>query len=99
VRFLDAGAVGALGPAGAVQAITDALRGGLDPATDPPRATLGLSRGQFLLMPSEVPTAAGVKIVTVAPDNPARGYLASRPPTCCSTPTPSRCARCSTAPR
>jgi ornithine cyclodeaminase len=73
VRFLDAGAVGALGPVGAVQAITDALRGGLDPATDPPRATLGLSRGQFLLMPSEVPTAAGVKIVTVAPDNPARG--------------------------
>jgi ornithine cyclodeaminase/alanine dehydrogenase-like protein (mu-crystallin family) len=72
VRFLDADAVAALGPAGAVQAITDALRGGLDPAGDPPRAAVGLSHGQFLLMPSEGPTAAGVKIATVAPDNPAR---------------------------
>jgi ornithine cyclodeaminase/alanine dehydrogenase-like protein (mu-crystallin family) len=73
VRSLDAAAVAALGPAGAVRAITDALRGGLDPATDPPRAAVGLSHGQFLLMPSEVPAAAGVKVVTVAPDNPARG--------------------------
>jgi ornithine cyclodeaminase/alanine dehydrogenase-like protein (mu-crystallin family) len=73
VRFLDAQAVGALGPAGAVRAITDVLRGGLDPAADPPRAGVGLSHGQFLLMPSEAPTAAGVKVVTVAPDNPARG--------------------------
>jgi ornithine cyclodeaminase/alanine dehydrogenase-like protein (mu-crystallin family) len=73
VRSLDAAAVAALGPAGAVRAITDALRGGLDPATDPPRAAVGLSQGQFLLMPSEVPAAAGVKVVTVAPDNPARG--------------------------
>ena len=73
VRSLDAAAVAALGPAGAVRAITDALRGGLDPATDPPRSAVGLSHGQFLLMPSEVPAAAGVKVVTVAPDNPARG--------------------------
>jgi ornithine cyclodeaminase len=73
VKFLDADAVGALGPAGAVRAITDALRGGLDPATDPPRAAVGLSHGQFLLMPSEASAAAGVKVVTVAPDNPARG--------------------------
>jgi ornithine cyclodeaminase len=73
VRFLDADAVAALGPAGAIRAVTDALRGGLDPATDPPRAAVGLSHGQFLLMPSEAPAAAGVKVVTVAPDNPARG--------------------------
>jgi ornithine cyclodeaminase/alanine dehydrogenase-like protein (mu-crystallin family) len=73
VRFLDADAVHALGPAAAVGAISDALRGELDPATDPPRASVGLSHGQFLLMPSEAPAAAGVKVVTVAPDNPSRG--------------------------
>ncbi|MGY1760471.1 ornithine cyclodeaminase family protein [Geodermatophilus sp. SYSU D00779] len=73
MRFLDAAAVAALGPAGAVRAITDALRGGLDPATDTPRSAVGLAHGQFLLMPSEAPDAAGVKVVTVAPGNPARG--------------------------
>jgi ornithine cyclodeaminase/alanine dehydrogenase-like protein (mu-crystallin family) len=71
VRFLDAQAVAALGPAAAVAAITDALRGGLDPAADPPRVPVGLTHGQFLLMPSESSTSAGVKVVTVAPDNPA----------------------------
>ena len=73
MRFLDADAVGALGPAAAVRAIADALRGGLDPAADPPRVPVGLTQGQFLLMPSEAPAAAGVKVVTVAPDNPAHG--------------------------
>ncbi|MBM7805228.1 ornithine cyclodeaminase [Geodermatophilus bullaregiensis] len=70
---LDADAVAALGPAAAVRAIAEALRSGLDPAADPPRVPVGLAHGQFLLMPSEVPAAAGVKVVTVAPDNPARG--------------------------
>lgn len=73
MRFLDARAVAALGPAAAVQAITDALRGGLDPAADPTRVTTALTLGQFLIMPSETVTAAGVKIATVAPDNPAHG--------------------------
>ncbi|WP_448638241.1 ornithine cyclodeaminase family protein [Geodermatophilus sp. URMC 63] len=73
MRFLDADAVTALGPAAAVRAISDALRAGLDPAGDPPRTAVGLSRGQFLLMPSETPAAAGVKVATVAPGNPARG--------------------------
>jgi ornithine cyclodeaminase/alanine dehydrogenase-like protein (mu-crystallin family) len=73
VRFLDADAVAALGPAAAVRAVTDALRAGLDPAADPPRAAVGLSNGQFLLMPSETAAAAGVKVATVAPGNPARG--------------------------
>src|SRR4028119_310029 len=101
----------ARGPAAAGGAISDALRGELDPATDPPRASVGLSHGQFLLMPSEAPAlaggagraggrgrrpararawvalspgqclprpseapaVAGVKVVTVAPDNPSRG--------------------------
>jgi ornithine cyclodeaminase len=73
VRYLEAGAVSALGPAAAVRAITDALRAGLDPAADPARVSVGLSHGLFLLMPAEGPAAAGVKVVTVAPGNPARG--------------------------
>jgi ornithine cyclodeaminase/alanine dehydrogenase-like protein (mu-crystallin family) len=73
VRFLDADAVAALGPAVAVQAVIDALRGGLDPGADPGRTIVPLTHGQFLLMPSEAPTAAGVKVVTVAPGNAERG--------------------------
>ena len=73
MRVYDADAVAALGPGAAVQAVTDALRSGLDPAIDPPRIPVALTAGQFLLMPSETSTGAGVKVATVAPDNPARG--------------------------
>jgi ornithine cyclodeaminase/alanine dehydrogenase-like protein (mu-crystallin family) len=73
VRFLDAGAVAALGPAAAVQAITEALRSGVDPAADPARVSVDLAKGQFLLMPSQTSAVAGVKVVTVAPDNPSHG--------------------------
>ena len=72
MRFVDASGVAALGPAAAVQAITNALRGGLDPATDPARVSVDLTKGQLLLMPSQTPAAVGVKVVTVAPDNPNR---------------------------
>jgi ornithine cyclodeaminase len=73
--FLDAAAVhAACPPAAAVAAVEAALRGGLDPATDPPRLAVPVAHGQFLLMPSDASaTAAGVKVVTVAPGNPARG--------------------------
>ena len=73
MRFLDADAVAALGSAAAVQAITDALRGGLNPAADPHRVSVGLTEGEFLLMPSETLTDAGVKVVTIAPNNPIHG--------------------------
>jgi ornithine cyclodeaminase len=73
VRYLDAAAVASFGPAAAVAAIGAALRGGLDPAADPPRVPVGLAHGQFLLMPSETGATAGVKVATVAPGNPARG--------------------------
>jgi len=73
MRFLDAAAVAALGPARASQAIVEALRGGLDPSTDPARVTVPLAHGQFLLMPSEAEAAVGIKVVTIAPDNPDRG--------------------------
>ena len=72
MRYLDANAVAALGPAAAVRAIVAALLGGLDPSADPPRVPIALAHGQFLLMPSQTAGAAGVKVVTVAPDNPAR---------------------------
>lgn len=72
MRYLDARGVTSLGPAAAVRAIIDALHGGLDPATDPPRVSVDLTNGHFLLMPSQTRTAAGVKVVTVAPHNPAQ---------------------------
>lgn len=73
MRFVDADAVAALGPAAAVRAVTDALRGGLDPAEDPARIPVDLADGQLLLMPSQSASAAGVKVATVAPGNPTRG--------------------------
>ncbi|QCB92270.1 ornithine cyclodeaminase family protein [Cellulomonas shaoxiangyii] len=73
MRYLDADAVLSLGPAGAVAAVVDALRDGLDPAEDLARIPVGLEHGQLLLMPSQRPTAVGVKVATVAPDNPRRG--------------------------
>jgi ornithine cyclodeaminase len=73
MRVIDAETIAALGPAAAVRAITDALLGGLDPAADPARIGVGLEHGQFMLMPAEATTAAGVKVVTIAPDNPGRG--------------------------
>ena len=73
MRYLDADAVGALGYRAAIEAVRSALRDGLDPAADPPRTAVELAHGQFLLMPSEASDAAGVKVVTVAPENPASG--------------------------
>jgi ornithine cyclodeaminase/alanine dehydrogenase-like protein (mu-crystallin family) len=71
--FHDASAVAALSPAEAVDALEAALRGGLDPEADPPRQAVATGAGEVLIMPSTAPDAAGVKLVTVAPDNPERG--------------------------
>jgi ornithine cyclodeaminase/alanine dehydrogenase-like protein (mu-crystallin family) len=72
--YLDAATVRALlPPAGAVAAIEAALRAGLDPAADPPRGVVPTVPGQVLLMPSAGAGRAGVKVVTVAPGNPALG--------------------------
>lgn len=71
--WIDAEAVERLvPPSAAVAALRRAVEEGLDPAGDPARVAVPLTRGQFLLMPSEVPGAVGVKVLTVAPDNPAR---------------------------
>ncbi|HQU27223.1 MAG TPA: ornithine cyclodeaminase family protein [Acidimicrobiales bacterium] len=74
MRFIDATTLDdALGPLDAVTAVTAALRAGLDPAADPPRALVPTRHGHFLLMPAESGVAAGVKVATVAPGNPAAG--------------------------
>lgn len=57
----------------AVRAIDAALRDGWDIESDPPRLFSPLTAGEFLLMPAESPEHAGLKAVTVAPGNPARG--------------------------
>ncbi|MBX3095084.1 MAG: ornithine cyclodeaminase family protein [Cryobacterium sp.] len=57
----------------ATRAIQEALRRGLDPAAGPARVTVPLRNGEFLLMPSETSGFAGVKVLSVAPGNPARG--------------------------
>lgn len=72
--YLDGDTVRGLVPPGrAVQALEDALRGGLDPETTPPRPVVDVPAGQLLLMPAFWGAYAGVKIATVAPDNPRRG--------------------------
>ncbi|TDW30867.1 ornithine cyclodeaminase [Cryobacterium psychrophilum] len=55
----------------AVLALATALRAGLDPHATPARGNIPLDRGSFLIMPGEFGDYAGVKILTVAPDNPA----------------------------
>jgi ornithine cyclodeaminase len=59
--------------ADAVDVVERALRAGLDPSADPPRGVVDTASGQLLLMPAEAPDGVGVKIVSVAPGNPARG--------------------------
>lgn len=60
-----------------VSVVVDALEAAArDPATgvhDPPRGVHGFPSGQLLLMPSWGGRHAGVKIASVAPDNPAVG--------------------------
>ncbi|GAA1221812.1 ornithine cyclodeaminase family protein [Rhodoglobus aureus] len=73
-QYFDEAAVrAAISPAQAVEAVQDALRAGFDPGTDHARVFEKLTRGQFLLMPSEVGQDAGIKIITVNPDNPTQG--------------------------
>jgi ornithine cyclodeaminase/alanine dehydrogenase-like protein (mu-crystallin family) len=71
---LDAAAVTAALPMpDAITALREALRDGLDPEADPARAVVEVSHGQLLLMPAQWGRYAGVKLATVAPDNPAHG--------------------------
>lgn len=58
--------------AAAIGALRASLLGGLDPEAGPPRSAVPVPRGELLLMPAHWGSYAGVKVVTVAPDNPAR---------------------------
>ncbi len=73
-RWIDAEEVRRLvTPDRARRLLVAALAQGLDPAADPPRATPEVRQGQLLIMPSETVHSVGVKVLSVAPDNPARG--------------------------
>ncbi|GAA3923931.1 ornithine cyclodeaminase family protein [Microbacterium invictum] len=75
IPYLDAATVSErLTPTATVDALAAALAGGLDVEADSPRLFSGLARGEFLLMPAEVPGAVGIKVLTIAPDNPAAGH-------------------------
>jgi len=69
----DADVTAALPMATAIDAIRAALVDGLDPTSDPARSIVPTGHGNVLLMPAEWGGYAGVRIVTVAPDNPAAG--------------------------
>lgn len=56
----------------AIGALRASLLGGLDPEAGPPRSAVPVPRGQLLLMPAHWGSYAGVKVVSVAPGNPAR---------------------------
>ncbi len=57
----------------AIEAVRTALTGGFDPAQDPARTVVPVTRGQLLLMPAEAGSDVGVKVASVAPANPAAG--------------------------
>ena len=74
LAFYDAEAIArTLPPGDAVDALERALRDGLDPEADAPRASVAARAGELLLMPSAAAGALGVKLATVAPGNPDRG--------------------------
>ncbi|MCO8274881.1 ornithine cyclodeaminase family protein [Actinoplanes sp. TRM 88003] len=71
--MISAGQVLGLGFPRAVEALRAALAGGLDPEAEPARSRVGLGGGEVLVMPSGDERIAGIKLVGIAPGNPARG--------------------------
>lgn len=61
-----------LPPAAAVDALRQALLDGYDPSTDTARQSMKMPHGEMLLMASTTTQAAGIKVLTVAPDDPER---------------------------
>lgn len=62
-----------LSPAVVVESLEHALLEGLNIEADSPRMFSPLRAGEFLLMPSETAIHAGIKVVTIAPENGTRG--------------------------
>jgi len=74
LQHFDAAAVRAAAPwAAAIGALEQALLTDVDPELDDPRLFSPAPGGEFLLMPSSGPTFSGVKVLTIAPENAARG--------------------------
>ncbi|QIM16146.1 ornithine cyclodeaminase family protein [Leucobacter insecticola] len=74
IPYFDAAAVRSALPFGqAIHAIEESLRAGLDPEIDAPRIFSPAPDGEFLLMPAQGEQFSGLKALTVAPENPARG--------------------------
>ncbi|WP_426998104.1 ornithine cyclodeaminase family protein [Pseudarthrobacter sp. N5] len=72
--YFDAAAVRAAAPwTTAIAALERALLDGVDPEEDSPRLFSPAPGGEFLLMPAVGRSYSGVKALTVAPGNPARG--------------------------
>ncbi len=72
--YLDAAAVTErVTAARAIAALSAALRDGSAPGHTPARTAVPLGGGELLLMPARVGEHAGIKVASVAPDNPARG--------------------------
>lgn len=57
----------------AINALEAALREGLDPASMPPRRNVDVEAGEFLIFPAEYASYISIKILGLAPDNPAAG--------------------------
>ncbi|QIM18195.1 ornithine cyclodeaminase family protein [Leucobacter coleopterorum] len=57
----------------AVLALESALQNDVDPEEDGPRLFSPAPNGEFLLMPAQGGAFSGVKALTIAPENPARG--------------------------
>jgi ornithine cyclodeaminase/alanine dehydrogenase-like protein (mu-crystallin family) len=74
VPFLDAAAVRDLLPwPAAIAALDGALRTPGGVTAGPPRVSVPVAAGELLLMPAESAAAAGVKVLSVTPGNPASG--------------------------
>ncbi|MEV4346336.1 ornithine cyclodeaminase family protein [Actinoplanes sp. NPDC049596] len=71
--MFSADQVHSLGFPEAVKALRAALAAGLDPEHEPPRMPFDTGNGEILVMPSADGKTAGVKLVSIAPGNPARG--------------------------
>nr|WP_245192618.1 ornithine cyclodeaminase family protein [Arthrobacter pigmenti] len=74
MTYLDAAALrDAIDERTAVAVLEEALRTDVDPEHDSPRLFSDAPAGQFLLMPTAGKRYSGVKLATIAPDNPAAG--------------------------
>lgn len=74
MRFVSAEELAeAVGRDAAREAIAEALLSEFVPAEDPPRSHVSAGNGHLLLMPSSLQEWVGIKIASVAPENPAQG--------------------------